>query len=90
MSNLKDFDVKIERMIELLTQGGQLAWADNFIRIKQNLKFNLADSKRKILLMYGGMGSLNDVILYANGIALISENNEFFDLKSDLYEMCYD
>ncbi len=76
--------------IELLTQGGQLDWARCFIRIKQNLKFSLADSKREILSMYGGMGSLNDVVLYADGAALISENNEFFDLKSELYDMCYD
>lgn len=90
MKTVKDFDIKLERMIELLTQGGQIDWARNFIRIQQNLKFNLTDSKREILSMYGGMGSLNDVVLYANGAALISENNEFFDLKSTLYNMCYD
>ena len=38
--------------------------------------------------MYGGMGSLNDVVLYRNGQPLIEENIAFSALKSELFDLC--
>ena len=38
--------------------------------------------------MYGGMGSLNDIVLYVNGRLSIEENNEFDVLRAQLYDLC--
>lgn len=38
--------------------------------------------------MYGGMGSLNDIVLYKNGQPLIAENDEFDALRTELYNLC--
>ncbi|EJM72173.1 hypothetical protein PMI31_03768 [Pseudomonas sp. GM55] len=38
--------------------------------------------------LYGGMGSINDVVLYENAKPLLDENNELQALLSDLYELC--
>ncbi|WP_373429143.1 DUF6966 domain-containing protein [Achromobacter aegrifaciens] len=40
------------------------------------------------LSMYGGSGSINDVVLYQDGKVLVAENCEFDCLRSRLYEMC--
>ena len=45
-------------------------------------------SARGIRSMYGGMGSLNDVVLYRNGQPLIEENIAFSALKSELFDLC--
>lgn len=90
MRTTQEFEIKLERLIELLTNGGKADWAKEFIRIKKNIEFDLENSKREIISMYGGMGSLNDVILHNNGVILIAENHEFIRLKSTLFDMCYD
>ncbi|WP_411675538.1 DUF6966 domain-containing protein [Achromobacter insolitus] len=40
------------------------------------------------LSLYGGGGSLNDVVLYRDGKVLVAENGEFDLLRSKLYEIC--
>lgn len=43
---------------------------------------------KKIMAMYGGLGSLNDVILYEGNKPLIAENTEFDALRTELYDLC--
>jgi hypothetical protein len=38
--------------------------------------------------LYGGMGSINDVVLYENAKPLLDENNQLQGLLSELYELC--
>lgn len=38
--------------------------------------------------MYGGMGSLSDIVLYLEGRPAVKENNEFEDLRERLYTLC--
>lgn len=42
----------------------------------------------KIMSIYGGMGSFNDVLLQKNGKPLVEQNEEFYKLKHKLYEKC--
>jgi len=47
----------------------------------------LPDAGRLILTMFGGMGSLNDVILYRDRRLLRAENDEFQRQKERLWEL---
>ncbi|QND84420.1 Uncharacterized protein ChrSV_2193 [Chromobacterium vaccinii] len=44
----------------------------------------------KILSMYGGMGSLNDLILYKDGQPLVKENVELDSLRVKLHTLCHE
>ncbi|WP_442965738.1 MULTISPECIES: DUF6966 domain-containing protein [unclassified Pseudomonas] len=41
-----------------------------------------------LISLYGGMGSINDVVLYENAKPLLDENNELQGLLSDLHQLC--
>ncbi|WP_157236274.1 DUF6966 domain-containing protein [Chitiniphilus shinanonensis] len=88
MKNLKEIEFVMTRMIELLRAGGGDEWAGAFERLKGDLLINSGDVLFKIISMYGGMGSLNDVVLYEGGQPMISENNEFDKLREKLYFLC--
>ncbi|WP_375233670.1 hypothetical protein [Pseudomonas syringae group genomosp. 3] len=38
--------------------------------------------------LYGGSGSISDIILYDNGRVLFEENNTFHELLSEIYDLC--
>lgn len=40
---------------------------------------------RKIISIYGGMGSFNDLVLYKNGILCRRENDSLSELRHGLY-----
>ena len=42
---------------------------------------------RKIASLYGGMGSLNDVVLQKDGMPHAAENEEFARLRSQLFDL---
>ncbi|WP_371321923.1 hypothetical protein [Pseudomonas ficuserectae] len=41
-----------------------------------------------MVLLYGGAGSISDIILYDNGKVLFEENNILHELLSKLYGLC--
>lgn len=43
---------------------------------------------RKIIGMYGGMGSFNDLILFDDGNVCYEENEQLDRLRGELYEIC--
>lgn len=88
MIKIKDIDILLKRMVELLRLGGVDDWANTFERLRDELAVDPEGVESKILSMYGGMGSLNDLVLYRNGQPLLAENNEFDALRTRLYESC--
>ncbi|WP_152531707.1 DUF6966 domain-containing protein [Pseudomonas syringae] len=88
MTLLKDSDAVVARMIELLRLGACDDWAIALERIRMNSGKNSSEKASRLLAMYGGMGSLNDIVLYKNAQPLVEENNEFDMLRSQLYEIC--
>jgi hypothetical protein len=74
-------------MAELLTLSKQHQWVValtstlNDSEIKPNLE-------RFVLSLYGGMGSLNDIVLYVDGEANSEVNDEFDDLRTKVFELC--
>lgn len=40
-----------------------------------------------LLRLYGGMGSLNDLLIYKDGVLLINENEELDQIRSELFNL---
>ena len=77
-------------MAELFRVGDMNDWANIFEKLDNEVVYDSDITIAKILSMYGGMGSLNDIVLHKNKQPLIEENNEFDVLSSKLYELCHE
>lgn len=75
-------------MARLLRIGSSLDWSSTYEDFAQKIVVNPEDTARRILASYGGMGSLNDVVLQINGEMLRNENEEFDAMRSRLYLLC--
>lgn len=85
---LKNIDLTLKRMIELLRMGGDVeGWTAALEGIREDFHCDPKYASSKLMSMYGGMGSLNDLVLYSDGQALVVENNEFDMLRAQLYEL---
>ena len=80
----------LKRMAELLRLGERDDWANAFEKFRGETGGSPNAAAVGILSMYGGMGSLNDLILYRNGQPLVAENVEFDELRSELYQLCHE
>lgn len=60
----------------------------------ENINNNIINSNisavREVLNLYGGMGSINDIVLYGNMGILVNENDEFNYLRTKLFNACND
>jgi hypothetical protein len=79
----------LKRMADLIRIDGRNDWANALEKCREEIKDTPNFTATKILSMYGGMGSLNDLVLYKNGQLLMAENNEFDMLRTELYELCW-
>ena len=77
-------------MAELLRIGELYDWANAFEKLRKEIAIDPAETVYRIRISYGGMGSLNDIVLHKNGRPLIAENNEFDALNTELYDLCHD
>lgn len=85
---LNNIDFILKRMIDLLHVGGDVeGWAVALERVRVGFHNDTRYASSTLLSMYGGMGSLNDVVLYRDGQVLIAENNEFDALRAQLYDL---
>lgn len=89
MIDIQNIQVILSRMAELLRLGGRADWAGALEKYHNEIVSEPSATTGRILSLYGGMGSLNDLILYSNGTPLVNENNEFDALRSQLYEICH-
>lgn len=92
MNSNKDLNAlmieKIQKMAELLTIANQPHWARRLIQIS-HLSSGGDAMARDILSLYGGMGSLNDLVLYIEGVPDVKINDEFDVLRAAVYDLCY-
>ena len=78
---------KMERMAALLALGGYKDWSSSIFDLAKNYESEPNLTKHSLLGFYGGMGSLNDLVLYRDGKVLIHENEELDQLRSDLFDL---
>lgn len=89
MTNIQNAETVLTRMAELLRLSERNDWANALEKFRREIANAPSTTAASILAMYGGMGSLNDIILYRNGKLLTAENNEFNALSSKLYQLCH-
>jgi len=88
MKNLNEIEAILVRVSALLRLGGKEEWADRIDDYQMLLARDAAQGISKIIALYGGMGSINDIVLYNKGQPLIKENNELDQLLSRLHDLC--
>ena len=88
MNNIQKIEIILKRMAELLRIGEDYDWASVFEELHKQLFIDSAKTAHKIRISYGGMGSLNDIVLHKNKKPLKTENEEFDILRAELYEIC--
>lgn len=88
MKNIQKIETALARMAELLRIDGSSDWASALEKFRREIATDPVAISAQIRGMYGGMGSLNDIVLYKNGQPLIAENDEFDTLRTELYDLC--
>jgi hypothetical protein len=77
-------------MHDLLAQGGEQQWAERIGRLAADLQTDLPEEVKSIarqaLRMFGGMGSLSDLVLYVNGSPVPELNDRLETLRQQLHE----
>jgi hypothetical protein len=76
------------RMSALLRVGDRNEWAERLDEYRAELPYDYDFTLSQIIGLYGGMGSLTDIVLYRERQPLIDENNEFAELRTRLDETC--
>ncbi|WIA57437.1 hypothetical protein N6H05_06490 [Sphingobium sp. WTD-1] len=76
----------LEAMTALLKLHGNEEWAEQIERCRSNIARSDYYGVERLLRLYGGMGSLNDVVLQAAGSAPAEANSRFDALRSSAWE----
>lgn len=77
----------MERMADLLKSGGYTDWSVSIIKLAKEYEIDPDNTRQAFRNFYGGMGSLNDLVLHRDGKVLLIENDELDQLRSDLFEL---
>ncbi len=80
----------IKKIIVLLEIGEEDYWIRYFHYILGKIDAEeTVDVIRTLSQVFkGGMGSFSDTVLHKNGVPLIKENNDLYDLKNQLFDAC--
>jgi hypothetical protein len=76
------------KIIIILLDAGMADWSAAITKLSHEMDVDPDCAKKKVLRLYGGMGSFNDIIIYKNGELLVKKTNEFYELKMNLFELC--
>ncbi len=74
----------------MITIGGPLDWARALDRCAHRIAKDQDATISEILSTFGGMGSLNDIVLYSDHQPLVKENTELNALRRRLYALCHE
>ena len=89
MTDIQNAEIALARMAKLLRLAARDDWANALEKFCREIGNSPNATTARILAMYGGMGSLNDIILYKNGQPLAAENIELDALRLELYQLCH-
>lgn len=88
MNTAQRISAILKRMSDLAQRGNSANVSASLERAARLMESDTQEGVRAIVGMYGGMGSLNDVILYEGNRPLADENDEFDTLRSELFDRC--
>lgn len=88
MKNIQKIEIILARMAELFRIGEGYDWANAIEKLREKIVTDPDETAYRIRISYGGMGSLNDIVLHRNGQPLTTENDELDALRIELYKLC--
>ena len=74
-------------MANLLSECNLNEWSNLLQRLSVYIDDDPEEAIYNIRTLYGGQGSLNDLVLYKNGKLLYKENDRFDELRENLYNL---
>lgn len=78
----------LQEISKILIDANINDWSRSIIKLSKEIVENTEEAKKKILRLYGGMGSFNDILIYEEG-NLSKEKTEKLDtLRLKLFGMC--
>lgn len=69
----------------LLKANGEQGWADIMEESSRRVAQDSVAGAGDVKSLFGGAGSLNDLILHRNGMPLVQENDELEALRARIY-----
>ena len=90
MTSVSEFQSVVDRIADLLLESGLVNKAHALRRISDMASRDIAEAAESAKSLYGGSGSLSDIVLYAGNRPLVAENNELDGLRQVLHRMCMD
>lgn len=87
MTNFDEIENILDEMCFILKGCDLERWANILLDIKKMIRHDTKDARYSIMSLYGGMGSLNDLVLFKDGVMLIEENDVFEELRNRLYDL---
>ncbi len=88
MTQTENIKLTLTKMLDLLKLSDAKDWEELIEPLSYEIPDTPNETKREILSLYRGMGSLNDLTLHKNGYPLRKENEEFSFLKRQLFDLC--
>lgn len=93
MSSLKKITESLKKIATILRSCDESNWLPAIEKMISQLSIQRdlneeADLIRRIIGMYGGMGSFNDLVLFDGGKVCYKENEKLDNLRKELYEQC--
>ncbi|MFJ3371463.1 DUF6966 domain-containing protein [Pseudomonas sp. NPDC086251] len=85
MKSISKISSIIVQTTDLLRKFGSPEWADKLEKCRLALPH---DALSQIVSLYGGSGSINDLVLYEQAKPLLDENNKLHALLAELYDVC--
>ncbi len=85
---IQNIKKRLEKIVNLLRFCDLNDWANKIEILLYEIDDDPFYTAKNILFLYGGMGSLNDLILHKNGKILVEENNDLEKSKNKLYALC--
>jgi hypothetical protein len=75
-------------MADLLTEYGEQSWGSALGRLAQEYADDPTGIARKVLAFFGGMGSLNDLVLHRDGNMARGASETLDGLRREVYDAC--
>jgi uncharacterized protein YjbI with pentapeptide repeats len=78
----------LESLHALLLSADEKIWAEQIALLKENIErktWSTDQVSHAVSALFGGMGTLNDLVLYKNGIPLNAENDELDRFRSVVF-----
>lgn len=84
---VQEFSDALHQLKDFLRAHDQTHWADTIAGCVRAVDHSDARGLQSFLALFGGMGSLNDLVLFRKGVVLVSENDRLQDLVGRAWGM---